>query len=34
VSFGLHNTPAQVAEFLQVLKAEIGRLKQLTAIAA
>jgi cysteine desulfurase len=34
VSFGSHNTPAQVAEFLQVLKAEIGRLKQLTAIAA
>jgi cysteine desulfurase len=34
VSFGLHNTAAQVAEFLQVLKAEIGRLKQLTAIAA
>ncbi len=34
VSFGPHNTSAQVAEFLQVLKAEIGRLKQLTAIAA
>lgn len=34
VSFGSHNTPAQVAEFLQILKAEIARLKQLTAIAA
>lgn len=34
VSFGSHNTAAQVNEFLQVLKAEIGRLKQLTAIAA
>lgn len=34
VSFGSHNTSAQVAEFLQMLKAEIARLKQLTAIAA
>ena len=34
VSFGAHNTSEQVSGFLQVLKAEVARLKQLTAIAA
>ena len=34
VSFGAHNTTEQVADFLNVLKTEIARLKQLTAIAA
>ncbi len=34
VSFGPHNTTEQVAEFLKVLKTEIARLRQLTAIAA
>lgn len=34
VSFGAHNTAAQVADFLVVLRNEILRLKQLTAIAA
>lgn len=34
VSFGLQNTTAQVTNFLDVLKNEILRLKQLTSIAA
>ena len=34
VSFGAHNTAAQVTNFLHVLKNEISRLKQLTSIAA
>lgn len=34
VSFGMHNTPQQVADFLNTLKNEILRLKQLTSIAA
>jgi len=34
VSFGVHNTAAQVTNFLNVLKDEISRLKQLSSIAA
>ncbi len=34
VSFGANNTAAQVADFLAILRNEILRLKQLTAIAA
>lgn len=34
VSLGIHNTAAQIADFLDVLKNEIMRLKQLTSIAA
>jgi cysteine desulfurase len=34
VSFGAHNTATQVTNFLNVLKDEIARLKQLTSIAA
>lgn len=34
VSFGMHNTAQQVADFLNTLKNEILRLRQLTSIAA
>lgn len=34
ISFGAHNTEEQVMNFLNVLKDEIARLKQLTSIAA